>query len=74
MPRVVPIQIDEKWPSLTGIRSWVMFFLTWSIDIALAKLGRASANQPCPYDDDECACINMKSLLIKNVMMKQSEF
>ena len=49
MPRVVPIQIDEKWPSLTGIRSWVMFFLTWSIDIALAKLGRASANQPYPY-------------------------
>ena len=48
MPRVVPIQIDEKWPSLTGIRSWVMFFLTWSIDIALAKLGRASANQPYP--------------------------
>ena len=23
-----------------------MFFLTWSIDKALAKLGRASANQP----------------------------
>ena len=38
------IEIGEKWPSSTGIRSWVMFFLTWSIDRALAKLGRASAN------------------------------
>ena len=54
MPRVVPIQIDEKWPSLTGIRSWVMFFLTWSIDIALAKLGRTSANQPFPYPYVSC--------------------
>ena len=31
-----------------------MFFLTWSIDIALAKLGRASANQPYPYPYPYC--------------------
>jgi len=28
------------WPILTGIRSWVLSFLSWAIDRAIAKLGR----------------------------------